>query len=299
MLDSAFLFCYAGAMFVSGFVAERVSLRYFLAFGMMLSGVFSYMFGVAKTWNIHSLTYFVIVQACAGIMQTTGWPGVVTLVGRWFGRSKRGLVFGIWNSHTSIGNILGTLIAAKYVESDWALSFIMPGIIIAVVGFILFLFLVDNPEIVGCNPEGMHSDRTQTNDSDVEEDTSNYSRPTERTPILNQASSAHTHHEHAQRPISLADALCIPGVVEFSLCLFFSKLVSYTFLYWLPLYIQSSSSLGPTMSADVSTVFDIGGIVGAIAAGMISDITGMSATTCTVMLFLTSPVVSITQFVLN
>lgn len=27
------------------------------------------------------------------------------------------------------------------------------------------------------------------------------------------------------------------GVVEFSLCLLFAKLVSYTFLYWLPLYI--------------------------------------------------------------
>lgn len=27
------------------------------------------------------------------------------------------------------------------------------------------------------------------------------------------------------------------GVIEFSLCLLFAKLVSYTFLYWLPLYI--------------------------------------------------------------
>lgn len=26
-------------------------------------------------------------------------------------------------------------------------------------------------------------------------------------------------------------------MVEFSLCLLFAKLVSYTFLYWLPLYI--------------------------------------------------------------
>lgn len=38
------------------------------------------------------------------------------------------------------------------------------------------------------------------------------------------------------------------GVVEFSLCLLFAKLVSYTFLYWLPLYIsnvgQSSHTCG-------------------------------------------------------
>lgn len=36
-------------------------------------------------------------------------------------------------------------------------------------------------------------------------------------------------------PHTLCPAL--QGVVEFSLCLLFAKLVSYTFLYWLPLYI--------------------------------------------------------------
>jgi len=87
MLDSAFLFSYAIAMFASGFVAERVSLRYFLSMGMILTGVFTYMFGIARTSNIHSLWYFVIVQIFAGIFQTTGWPGVVALVGRWFGKS--------------------------------------------------------------------------------------------------------------------------------------------------------------------------------------------------------------------
>lgn len=77
------------------------------------------------------------------------------------------------------------------------------------------------------------------------------------------------------------------------MCLFFSKLVSYTFLYWLPLYIQSSSQFGPSLSADVSILFDVGGIFGAIVAGMVSDLSGMSATTCSVMLFLAAPVVSV------
>lgn len=137
-------------MFASGFVAERVSLRYFLALGMMMSGIFCYLFGMAKVLDIHSIWYFVIVQVLAGIFQTTGWPGVVTIVGRWFGKSKRGLIFGIWNSHTSIGNILGSLVAAHYLETDWSLSFIVPGCIMGVAGFLLFLFLVDSPEIVGC-----------------------------------------------------------------------------------------------------------------------------------------------------
>lgn len=138
-------------MFISGFIAERVNLRYFLALGMLWSGVFSYLFGIAKTYDIHSMGYYVMVQAFAGVFQTTGWPGVVTVMSNWFGKGKRGLIFGVWNSHTSIGNILGSLIAGYYVETDWSLSFIVPGLIIGAAGFVLFLFLVVNPSDVGCN----------------------------------------------------------------------------------------------------------------------------------------------------
>lgn len=45
------------------------------------------------------------------------------------------------------------------------------------------------------------------------------------------------------------------------------------------------------MSADLSTLFDVGGIIGAIAAGVISDYTGMSATTCVGLLALCAPMV--------
>lgn len=73
--------------------------------------------------------------------------------------------------------------------------------------------------------------------------------------------------------------------------LFFSKLVSYTFLYWLPYYISSSTSFSPSLSAELSTLFDVGGIAGAIAAGTVTDATNMSATVCVIMLLLAVPTV--------
>ncbi|XP_058834501.1 glucose-6-phosphate exchanger SLC37A2 isoform X2 [Topomyia yanbarensis] len=303
-LDSSFLFSYAIAMFFSGFIAERVSLRYFLSLGMLFSGIFCYLFGVAKVYDIHSMAYFVFVQAMAGMFQTTGWPGVVTIVGRWFGKSKRGLIFGIWNSHTSIGNILGSLIAAHYVESDWAMSFIVPGFLMGVFGFVMFLFLVDRPEIVDCQEkvgdrkngfrrleDGRSGDSAGNSDTDEVAITNSEQDVNERTPIIGSINRAPMQED----AIGFAGALKIPGVIEFSLSLFFSKLVSYTFLFWLPLYIQSSTTMGAELSADISTLFDIGGIVGAIAAGMISDSTGMSASTCTGMLLLAAPTLLIYQ----
>lgn len=61
----------------------------------------------------------------------------------------------------------------------------------------------------------------------------------------------------------LFDMLCvIQGVIEFSLCLFFAKLVSYTFLFWLPNYIKSTTTYNAEQAADLSTIFDVGGIFG-------------------------------------
>lgn len=53
--------------------------------------------------------------------------------------------------------------------------------------------------------------------------------------------------------------------------------------------------MGAELSADISTVFDMGGIVGAILAGVISDSTGMSALTCSSMLLVTAPLLFIYQ----
>jgi len=55
---------------------------------------------------------------------------------------RRGLVMGLWNSHTSVGNIAGSLIAGAFVEHDWAMSFIIPGLIIILMSLPVLFFLV-------------------------------------------------------------------------------------------------------------------------------------------------------------
>ena len=57
--------------------------------------------------------------------------------------------------------------------------------------------------------------------------------------------------------------------------MFFTKLVAYTFLYWLPFYIERTEIGGEYLSAakagELSTLFDIGGVIGGILAGYLSD----------------------------
>ena len=34
------------------------------------------------------------------VLQATGWPGVVSVMANWYGKGRRGLIMGLWNSHT-------------------------------------------------------------------------------------------------------------------------------------------------------------------------------------------------------
>lgn len=53
-----------------------------------------------------------------------------------------------------------------------------------------------------------------------------------------------THWKHlSQYPVLMCIVFASwQGVIEFSLCLLFAKLVSYTFLFWLPLYITKAGT---------------------------------------------------------
>ncbi|KAM9332125.1 glucose-6-phosphate exchanger SLC37A2 [Pholidichthys leucotaenia] len=285
VLDNCFLVAYAIGMFFSGIFGERLPLRYYLSAGMLMSGLFTSLFGLGFYWNIHALWYYAFVQVMNGLVQTTGWPAVVACVGNWFGKGKRGFIMGVWNSHTSVGNILGSLIAGVFVSSQWGLSFIVPGIIIASTGIICFFFLVEKPEDVNCSPPQHHGNQEKgkmeprlQNSSDGDQ--------TINTTISTETLEATEDHTEA---ISFLGALRIPGVVEFSLCLLFAKLVSYTFLYWLPLYISNVAHFEAKQAGDLSTLFDVGGILGGILAGLVSDYTGGRATTCCVMLVIAAP----------
>lgn len=304
-LDYAFLCAYALGMYLSGIIGERLSIRYFLTAGMLASGAFTALFGLGYFYDIHSLSFYVVTQILNGLVQTTGWPSVVTCLGNWFGKGRRGLIMGVWNSHTSVGNILGSLIAGYWVSTCWGLSFIVPGAIVAAMGVLCFFFLIEHPRDIACSTSprlhvrgfenGVHRLRLQKPAGSTEK---TRQVDPEAQDLLPAEGKRSIHPSHVvvvadggggTAAISFLGALRIPGVVEFSLCLLFAKLVSYTFLFWLPLYITSVDHLDARSAGELSTLFDVGGIFGGILAGLVSDRLEKRATTCGLMLLLAAP----------
>ncbi|KAL7587553.1 hypothetical protein Lser_V15G40864 [Lactuca serriola] len=285
-IDVAFLAVYSLGMYVAGHLGDTLDLRLFLTTGMIGSGIFVALFGMGYFWDVHHFWYFLGMQMVAGLFQATGWPSVVAVIGNWFGKRRRGLIMGIWNAHTSVGNISGSLLAASVLDYGWGWCFILPAAFIVAAGVMVFLFLAAYPEDVGfLDPsDSSPNARGSIHDDNMmwEEGTSN----DEEAPI------PHIHSVN-RRGVGFVGACFIPGVIPFALCLFFSKLVAYTFLFWLPFYLSQTEIGGERLSVksagNLSTLFDVGGIFGGILAGYISDRLKARATTAATFMYVAIP----------
>jgi OPA family glycerol-3-phosphate transporter-like MFS transporter 1/2 len=256
-LDVAFLAVYAFGMYFSGHFGDRCNLRIFLTIGMVGTGVFTSLFGLGFWGNIHNFYYYLVIQMIAGLFQSTGWPSVVAVLGNWFGKRKRGLIMGIWNAHTSVGNIAGSLIASAMLGYGWGWSFVVPGLIMSFLGLVVFLILPVSPESAGVEEDDDSCPKKSGDDA--------------AESLVRQETPA----EEKEKAVGFIEAWKIPGVAPFAFCLFFAKLVAYTFLYWLPFYVSHTAIDGKYLSSEtsgsLSTLFDVGGVLGGILAGHISD----------------------------
>lgn len=272
-------------MYCAGHIGDRIDLRVFLTFGMIGSGICTVVFGLGYWFNVHVLGFFMIVQIVSGLFQSIGWPCVVSVVGNWFGKSKRGLIMGVWNSHTSVGNIIGSIVASSVLEFGWGWSFVLPGVFIIVVGVFVFSFLVVNPQDVGLECPGK--------EIEIEMNSPNVEKEDEVVGLIESGLPDSDSDFDSTPAIGFIEAWRLPGVAPYAFCLFFSKLVAYTFLYWLPFYIRHTEVAGVRLSHKtagiLSTVFDVGGVVGGISAGYISDRIEARAVTSVAFLFFSIP----------
>ncbi|KAJ8528137.1 hypothetical protein K7X08_021829 [Anisodus acutangulus] len=248
-LDLAFLLAYSIGMYFAGHIGDNIDLRVFLTVGMLGSGVLVIIFGLGYFLDVHWLGFFLIVQILCGLFQFIGWPCVVAVVGNWFGKAKRGLIMGVWNSNTSVGNIIGSLVASSILGFGWGWSFLLPGIFILVVAVLVYMFLVVSPDHIGLE---LDSKEIEMNVEWIRKRVKPKRRESwdlKRTRVLVQS-------------------------------------VAYTFLYWLPFYLRHTVVAGVQLSHKsagiLSTIFDNGGVL----AGVTSDIIEASGVTSIVFLLL-------------
>ena len=285
LLDTTFLTAYAIGLFITGPLGDRSNLRIFLGCGLFYVGIACASLGLAETFNLHFILFFLVVSVFHGLAQATGWPAVVTVMARWFGPSGRGTIMGVWNAHSSIGNIVGKLVCSAAITISWGTSFTTIGAVAIGVGIMMFIFVIPSPADVYGRPKDVDQPQIQQ---------SLLIAPS--IPASPNGVVAVEVEPVVHEPLPFMKALLIPGVLEYSFSLFFSKLICYALGLWLPYYLVKVVKVNEDEAGYISTFFDWGGVVGGFVIGVFADWSGKSGSTSVAFALVSIPALFAYQY---
>lgn len=292
-VDFFFLFSYSFGLFISGVLGDNYPIRIILPIGYLIVAFMTIMISFGGTWRITSVFYYIIFFCISGLCQSIGWPSCIAVMGNWFSKESRGLIFGIWCTCQNMGNIGGNLLAnllKSGFDMDWMWNFRTIGIIVGVFGVINFILLIDHPakvNIVVELPEEEAEDEAKVVDhingtpnmhhrkSDEAlgyvplADGPNDSKHRDETEIVEEEIHARAGEGQA---ISFWKAWLIPGVLPFAISIAFVKCSTYGMLFWLPTYAKDELDFDDAARGLIAISFDLGTIVGSISLGFISDL---------------------------
>ncbi|OWF55871.1 sugar phosphate exchanger 3-like isoform X2 [Mizuhopecten yessoensis] len=272
VLDAAFMISYAVGLYISGMLGDRFNLRLVLSFGMCSSAVCVFIFGCLFEWiHFYNKYMYVLIWILNGLLQSTGWPTVVAVMGNWFGRSSRGFVLGLWSACASVGNIIGALMVSSVLDYGYDYAFLVPSSFLFAGGILNFFALVPSPKDVGLPVAD--EDKEKHTEDDYDSTVSVNNGQMESEPLLGSSSDVEVSGAALNRDkaVTMRQAVCLPGVALYSLAYACLKLVNYSFFFWLPFYLSNSYKWEESTADKVSIWYDIGGIIGGTIAGIISD----------------------------
>lgn len=245
-IDTAYLLAYAFGQFVSGWAGDRIGARRLVGYGMLLSSVACALFGLSGQALVFGGLF-----ALNGIAQSTGWPGTTRAMAEWTTPKNRGTVMAFWATCYQVGGFAATMAAGWLLgQYGWRGTFWGPAIWMALVA-LLVLRLLSSP------PAGeSHAAQVTENAASAVQ-----SQPASRVEIARVEA-----RRDAQRRVLRSPLLwCYGGSY------FFIKFIRYALLFWLPYYLAKELHYSDKAAVYMSACFEVGGVLGVVGVGMISD----------------------------
>lgn len=242
ILASTLSLTYGASKFLSGILGDKSNPRYFMAIGLILTGVFNLLFGMST-----ALWAFAICWGINGWFQGWGWPGCAKLLTHWYSQSERGRWWGIWNTSHNLGgfiiSFLGPLCANLF---GWRFAMYVPGVLCIGVGLLLIDRLRDTPQSLGLPPiERFRGEAS----------------PTEKA-----------RSELSTREILFEFVLRNKYIWVLSASYFFVYVIRTAVNDWSMLYLVEVRHYSHLTAGACVSAFEIGGFVGSLAAGWVSDL---------------------------
>ena len=240
IIISVSAFTYGIGKFLSGCLADRANIRYFLVTGLIITSIINLIFGTLET--IWAMIFF---WGLNGVFQSMGFPPIAKGLVYWFSSKERATKWTIWSSsHTAGTFFVGILIAFLLKHFGWRAAFYVPGILGLLISVFLFNRLRDRPTSLGLPP--------------IEEYTN------EPMPITKEEELNH-------RQTLLKHVFGNPYLWSLCVAYVFVYLVRFGTLHWATTFMCDVRGINVVQAAFMWSMMPLLGMPGGIVAGWIAD----------------------------
>lgn len=245
ILVSVFSVTYGLSKFGNGILSDRSNPRYFMAFGLIMTGVFNICFGLSS-----SILLFVLFWGLNGWFQGFGWPPVARFLTHWYSQSERGSWWSSFNVSHNVGAILAPTIIGIWLYFDpsgWRMAMCIPGVVCILGGLFLMNRLRDTPQSLGLPPiEKFRNDYTGVDKKEKEQ-------------------------ELDWKEILFKYVLKNRLIWMLAAAYFFVYIIRSGITEWTVLFMTETKGYSTIGSNGFALLFEAGGFCGNLAAGWASD----------------------------
>ena len=245
LLGSVLSITYGISKFASGIVSDRSNPRYFMAFGLMMTGIFNICFGLSS-----SILMFAVFWGLNGWFQGFGWPPCARFLTHWYSQSERGSWWSTWNVSHNLGAALIPWIvgACLYFTGSWRVAMYVPGILCILGSAFLINRLRDTPQSLGLPTiEKFRNDYTGITMKNGQE------------------------QELTFKELLFDYVLKNKYIWLLAAAYFFVYLVRTGINDWTALFLLETKGYSALSSNGFVSMFEVGGFCGSLAAGWASD----------------------------
>ena len=245
ILGTALYLSYGISKFVSGIMSEYSNPRYFMAIGIIITGLLNIWFGFSS-----SIVLFTVICALNGWFQGFGWPACTKLLTYWYSRTERGSWWSICSTSHGVGGMLIPLLAGFIATAlGWRWGMFVPGIIGICAGLFLINRLRDIPTTLGL--------------PSIEEYKNDYPPDT--------CAVSSSEETLTVKEILFTQVLNNKWVWLLSISYFFVYVVRTGINDWAHIFLKEAKGYDIILANASIFWFEIGGIVGMLVAGFGSD----------------------------
>ncbi len=250
ILSTILYITYGISKFASGVLSDRSNPRYFMAFGLIITGIMNMFFGMST-----SLFWLAVFWGLNGVFQGWGWPPITKQLTYWFSKKERGTWWSVCStSHNVGGGLIPILVAYALIYnfsdmSGWRYAMLVPGFTCILVGLFLLNRLRDVPQSLGLPPIELYRGE--------KEETRQYEKESTETSLT-------------AKQILFDKVLNNKFVWVMAVSYFFVYVVRTAVNDWTIPYLVELGFDRVLASASVMW-FEIGGFIGMLVAGWCSD----------------------------